>query len=533
MINNISLLSKKRERSKSNTKSISHHNNKEELVTEINGFSVIELFYTESLENNNFQEENEMISLNESNNEKRQLKQNNLTTKEILTRTKLKDIEEHYISQNGISEIKENCFRCLMTNFLSNELLYFSSKNNLFDYCRHCFINKRKKIFLDKTIYEQNKQQFLSISHNFLNCWNFFIPKTICKSCFMQLINQKDILYELKNIFTDTDINSSCKTNYQNYVKFSRSFRKAFSIGPKQGKINNEKTNNMNESINLETIVLSSSDTTENNKTLKKKLKEKRKPNKEVKYDKINQIIYINKTILSDNNNTINDEISQKKKIIEKDKPITVESEKNKNNSSTINNIINFQGQNYINIINHININSDNSINNINLVASNIKLILDQINNFFLSFNQFDIIFSNLYNCIEIVIAYTEIVLKKLVLLFIYKVLLKKTIILQYCNSLFYNFQDKFMNFHYILNIIKENIANGINFIDNVYFKINNSFVGNENEKKELLTKIDNIKYSLNDNLNYFENHTKLIKNFNENFLYLIKLINEIIEPNN
>ena len=92
MINNISLLSKKRERSKSNTKSISHHNNKEELVTEINGFSVIELFYTESLENNNFQEENEMISLNESNNEKRQLKQNNLTTKEILTRTKLKDI---------------------------------------------------------------------------------------------------------------------------------------------------------------------------------------------------------------------------------------------------------------------------------------------------------------------------------------------------------------------------------------------------------------------------------------------------------
>ena len=159
--------------------------------------------------------------------------------------------------------------------------------------------------------------------------------------------------------------------------------------------------------------------------------------------------------------------------------------------------------------------------------------MLDQINNFFMSFNQFDIIFSNLYNCIELIIAYTEIVLKKLVPLFMYKVLLKKTIILQNCNCLFYNFQDKFMNFQYIINIIKDNIAKEINFINNVYFKINNSFVGNENEKKELLTKIDNIKYFLNENLSYFENHTQLIKNFNENFLYLIKLINEIIEPNN
>ena len=212
MLNSNVLLSKKRERSKSLARSISHNNhNKDTLITEINGFSVIELYYTESLENNNLEEENEIISINESNNE---LKQNNIKAKEILTRARLKDIEEHYISQNGISEINENCFKCLMTNFLSNELLYFCTKNNLFDYFKYCFINKRKKLFMDKAIYEQNKQQFFSVSPNFLNYWNFFIPKTICKSCFMQLINRKDILYEIKNMFTDTDINSSCKTNY-------------------------------------------------------------------------------------------------------------------------------------------------------------------------------------------------------------------------------------------------------------------------------------------------------------------------------
>ena len=540
MINSTTLLTKKRERSKSNAKSISNNNhNKETLITEINGFNVIELFYTESLENNNLEEDNEIINLNESNNE---LIQNNIATKEIITRARLKDIEEHYISQNGISDIKENCFKCLMTNFLSNELLYFGTKNNLFDYCKHCFINKRKKLFMDKAIYEQNKQQFFSVSPYFLNYWNFFIPKTICKSCFMQLINKKDILYEIKNIFSDTDINSSCKTNYQNYVKFSRSFRKAFSIGSKQCKIYKEKTNNnniSNKKIKLETIILSSSDTIENNKSVKKKLKEKRKYNKEVKYDKVNQIIYINKTILNDNNN-INDETSIKSKIIDNNDSIINENNKkinnNNNNNPTINNIINFQGQNYINIINHFNINSDNSINNTNLIANNIELMIDKmncnLNNVFLSFNQFNNIFQILYDSINLITTYTERILNKLFMLFIYKSLLKNANLLQSYNCLFHNFQDKYMYFHSQLNNMKEIIENAINFTNEIYFKINSSFFGNENEEKELLLKISSMKYYLNENLQFFENYNRLIKNFNENLYCLIKLIYEMTEQN-
>ena len=535
MLNSNVLLSKKRERAKSIAKSISHNNhNKDTLITEINGFSVIELYYTESLENNNLEEENEIISINESNNE---LKQNNIKAKEILTRARLKDIEEHYISQNGISEINENCFKCLMTNFLSNELLYFCTKNNLFDYFKYCFINKRKKLFMDKAIYEQNKQQFFSVSPNFLNYWNFFIPKTICKSCFMQLINRKDILYEIKNMFTDTDINSSCKTNYQNYVKFSKSFRKAFSIGPKENKINKEKIHNinrLNEKIKLETIVLSSSDTIEINKSLKKKSKEKRKFNKEVKYDKINQIIYINKTILNDKN-YINDENSPKYKIIDNDSIINENNTNNKNYNPTINNIINFQGQNYINIINQININSDNSINNTNLFANNIELIIDKmnnINNVIFGLKQYNIIYQNLYDSMSIITSYTARIFNKLFVLFIYKSLLKNTNLLQCYNCLFYNFQDKYTYFNSQIYNMKEIIGNAINFIDDIYFNINNSIFVNENEKKELLLKISNVKFYLNQNLIFFEEHNKLIKNFIENLYCLIKLIYEMIDQN-
>ena len=75
MLNSNVLLSKKRERSKSLAKSISHNNhNKDTLITEINGFSVIELYYTESLENN-LEEEDEIKN-------KQNLKQSQLLSAE-------------------------------------------------------------------------------------------------------------------------------------------------------------------------------------------------------------------------------------------------------------------------------------------------------------------------------------------------------------------------------------------------------------------------------------------------------------------
>ena len=267
---------------------------------------------------------------------------------------------------------------------------------------------------------------------------------------------------------------------------------------------------------------------------MKKKSKEKRKFNKEVKYDKINQIIYINKTILNDKN-YINDENSPKYKIIDNDSIINENNTNNKNYNPTINNIINFQGQNYINIINQININSDNSINNTNLFANNIELIIDKmnnINNVIFGLKQYNIIYQNLYDSMSIITSYTARIFNKLFVLFIYKSLLKNTNLLQCYNCLFYNFQDKYTYFNSQIYNMKEIIGNAINFIDDIYFNINNSIFVNENEKKELLLKISNVKFYLNQNLRFFEEHNKLIKNFIENLYCLIKLIYEMIDQN-
>ena len=54
------------------------------------------------------------------------------------------------------------------------------------------------------------------------------------------------------------------------------------------------------------------------------------------------------------------------------------------------------------------------------------------------------------------------------------------------------------------LNMIKENFRSAINFIDDIYIKLNNSFFLNENDKKELLLKINDLKFFLNENLKLF-----------------------------
>ena len=530
MINDKILLSKKRTRQKSHSNS--HQNYfKDSPMFEIDGFNVIELLYIESLSNNKFSE-SENIELNESNNKILDSLGNTNINKEIITRTRLKEIEEHYVSRYGITQVNENCFKCLMTNFLSNELLYFSSRYNLFDYCKHCFINKKKKIFLDQIIYEQNKEQFFSVNQNFISSWRFFIPKTICKGCFMQFINQKDIIFSLKNIFSDTDIDSSCKTNYRNYAKFSKSFRKTFNIGTKKSKSKKNKSLNINEPNNkskLEMIELSDSETIDINNSIKKINKEKIKYNPDVEYNKIKNIIFISKSIFSDKNdkNNINEKNAKEKNKNKNIKYIRL-GNNNINHGETINNIINFQGQNYINIINQININSDNSINNNNLIKYDIELMIGKIKNFFLDFNKFMFALKNLNNSLILIHYYVEEVIKKLYLLRIYPALLKKTTIPEFCKNLFFNFDDKKNIFFTQIINLKKNYLNIIDFIDDIFNRINNSFSIKENEKKEITTKINNAKFYLNENIKFMELYEKPINNFIENFVCLLNLIYKI-----
>ena len=57
---------------------------------------------------------------------------NNLSEREIQRlKKKASSIEEYYTSKSEDININENCFNCLMSNFRSNELLYFNKRKDL------------------------------------------------------------------------------------------------------------------------------------------------------------------------------------------------------------------------------------------------------------------------------------------------------------------------------------------------------------------------------------------------------------------
>ena len=529
MLNNKTLLSKKR--SRQNTKSNIYQNDeKDSPMFELNGYNIIELLYTESLSRSKYLG-NYILNSEESNFPGLDYEENKEKIKDLLTRTKLKEIEEYYISQFGIKQINENCCVCLMNNFLSNELLYFSSRQNLFNYCKYCFVNKSKKIFLNEIICNKNKEQFFSTNQNFVNSWRFFIPKTICKGCFMHLINKKDIIYDIKKYFSDTDEDSSCKTNYRNYAKFSKLFRREFNIGIKKNKNKKKSVENthMKKKEKIETIEISDSETVDINTSIKNQNIDNKKYNQLVEYDQIKDIILIDKSILKNNDIIENkkEEIKGKNNKLKKKNNIIIKRQKS-NPADRINNIITFQGQNYINIINHININADNSINNNIIIQNYIELMTDMIKNSLLEFDKFKICLQNLKDSIFLIYSYIEEATKKLFILLIYKVLLNFSDISKTCNYLLFNFEDKKNSFDLQLFNLKKSFEKSIDFTDNIYNKIESVNFIDENEKNQILTKIKIMKLSINENILFFDLYTKPINNFIANFYCLLNLIYQI-----
>ena len=521
MMINKSLLSKKKSRQKSNSKLKSNENEEEDSpMFEINGFKIVELLYTESL-SNKISFENNLINLEETDVDKIEFNKKKVKIKDSITKTELEEIEEYYILQYGIKKIKENCFICLMNNFLSNELLYFSSRKNLFYYFRHCFLHYNKIIFVDEKITKKNKEQFFSVNEKFMNSWRFFIPKTICKGCFMQLINTKDLIYKIRNIFCDTDDNSICQTNYKNYAAFSKLFRKEFNIGVKQKKITKEKNLKsicIKKKPIMETIELSDSETSEINNIKNSENEEKVKYNQFVEYNKNKHIIFINKSIFNLENNK--NGISKSNKIQEK-----IKYENNKNQKKTINNIITFQGPNFINIINNININQDNFINNNNLIDNYIELITDRIKSSLFEFDKYVFSLKNLKDSILLIYSFSEEVSKKLIILLIYKNLLKVSSIQQIFNCLFLNYKENKNQFDIQLLNLKNSFEKANDFVDNIYNKIFMTHFQDENKKNELLSKIKKIKIYLIENIKYFEIYNNPLHNFEENFYCLLILI--------
>ena len=146
-----------------------------------------------------------IIELNEEVSNILSFKDLNIFSEEELFKMKKKanSIENYYANKSDDSIINVNCFICLLNGFTSNELLYFNRKKDLLIYLNYCFYFLKNILFLDNNIYLKNRYDLEKSNLNYLIGWKFYIPKTVCRSCFLKIINMEDLFSNLKNIFID------------------------------------------------------------------------------------------------------------------------------------------------------------------------------------------------------------------------------------------------------------------------------------------------------------------------------------------
>ena len=272
---------------------------------QINGFSIIELDET----NEDLYPSDDIPDIE--------------TKKGFQLKKKAEYVENYYMNYSEEELSNVHCSKCYMNGFSKNELLYFKDRKSLISYLKYCFIFLKKNLFMNHSIYMNNRYELFKIDHTYLIGFHFLIPKTICKSCFIQLINKKFLLSEMKNEITDYDkgvyeeINTPKKS--LNLLKKKRKRKENLIISEKKEK-NKDKDllNSFHEekaikSIQISPIVIPLSRT----ETPKKKPKRKRigkfgikrrqkrnnkinikKYNENVNYDRFNNTLIINKKIL-------------------------------------------------------------------------------------------------------------------------------------------------------------------------------------------------------------------------------------------
>ena len=143
---------------------------------------------------------------------------------------KAKSIEDYYSNKSEDENINENCFNCLMSNFKPNELLYFSKRKDLLIYLKYCFYFLKNILFLDHQIYIDNRYDLDKCDPNYLNGWKFFIPKTVCRACFLQIINMEHLFGNLKTIFSDIDPHIASRGLHRSRTHFNPRSRSTHSM---------------------------------------------------------------------------------------------------------------------------------------------------------------------------------------------------------------------------------------------------------------------------------------------------------------
>lgn len=165
-------------------------------IIKFNGFNIIEL--NEDENNNNSINE---ISLNEFENDLEMIPQ-----KEIRRLMNISNKIENYFEKKGLNNIEDGtCFKCRIKYSNSKDLLYFLNRKELLSYLKYCFCFLKKIVFINHQNYVNNKYDLEKCNSNYLINWKFFIPKVMCRICFMEVINMNNLFGNLKTIFSDID----------------------------------------------------------------------------------------------------------------------------------------------------------------------------------------------------------------------------------------------------------------------------------------------------------------------------------------
>ena len=254
-------------------------------------------------------------------------------------------IENFYIKIYGLIRIKQRCASCGVKDFLTNELLYFKNIITLFYYIKYIFHVTKNKFFLDNKIYIENYDEIKKHKKIDFNLkTKFLFPKTICTTCFINLMNKQNLVQNLIIMLKDDDLFSSLEDKNKNINNINTNYINSNEIKNEKDKMGN---------------YIFNSSTTLNNKELKNKkdyqLRDQNIININENINNINNYINGNNIIFNEIN--INDYNYWKNKI---------SSKFNKNNNNSFNN---FNNNN--NIINDIYLERNNNFNLENYRAKN------------------------------------------------------------------------------------------------------------------------------------------------------------------
>ena len=271
----------------------------------------------------------------------------------IQLESKARNVENYYSVYQDDVVPNVNCSRCLLSNFTSNDLLYFKDRKTLILYLKYCFIYLKRSIFMNHFLYMKNKNELNKINQSFYSGWKFLIPKTICKACFIQIINMEYLISNIKNIICDyygtNTISPPPQAKIPNLLNnkrkrvISKNKRKKITIQKEIIHLD-DKTNDINTQITPivipipETVKIKKKKRRSTSTVFKKrkiknfKKNNKKKYNENIIYDDKNNILIINKKCIG--NYQVDEDSLIINKIINDNKKNTPNKEKEKENAN-------------------------------------------------------------------------------------------------------------------------------------------------------------------------------------------------------